>query len=344
MKPIVIFQGDLFETDFEYARIKTFFIDFLMLYDIEDVIFTSSGKGTIDGNGKEWWGAINFLRFQEDRPRILHIKGSKNVIFENMLLKDSPFWTFWAEKCDGMIIRYSEVDARWTDQNYHTLLDLQAFNTDGFDVTGQNVHIHDCTIWNQDDCVAVKDGSQNMLIERISCSGLGLVIGSIGSSIVKNITFRDSYMPSTYKGIYLKTRWYDAGPIGEEASISDILYQNITMDAPQQYAIWIGPAQQSGQPCNLLWPTVDRAECRMSGYQTWSNIVLRDITINNPEGSPGLIFGNTSNPMTGVVFDNVIVNNAGTKPFGDTYFCQDVEGISTGTTSPVPNCFATGTK
>ena len=202
-----------------------------------------------------------------------------------MLLKDSPFWTFWAEKCDGMIIRYSEVDARWTNQNYHTLLDLQAFNTDGFDVTGQNVHIHDCTIWNQDDCVAVKDGSQNMLIERISCSGLGLVIGSIGSSIVKNITFRDSYMPSTYKGIYLKTRWYDAGPIGEEASISDILYQNITMDAPQQYAIWIGPAQQTGQPCNLLWPTVDRAECRMSGYQTWSNIVLRDITINNPEVS-----------------------------------------------------------
>jgi len=94
----------------------------------------------------------------------------------------------------------------------------------------------------------------------------------------------------------------------------------------------------------LMWPLVDRAECRMSGYQTWSNIVLRDITINNPEGSPGLIFGNTSNPMTGVRFENVIVNNAGTKPFGDTYFCQDVEGIYTGTTNPVPLCFISGEK
>ncbi len=37
----------------------------------------------------------------------------------------------------GMIIRYSDVDARWTNASTHTLLDLQAFNTDGFDVTGE---------------------------------------------------------------------------------------------------------------------------------------------------------------------------------------------------------------
>ena len=66
----------------------------------------------------------------------MHIKYSKNVIVENLLFKDSPYWTFWAEYCNGMIIRYSDVSARWTNQDYHTLIDLQAFNTDGFDVTG----------------------------------------------------------------------------------------------------------------------------------------------------------------------------------------------------------------
>jgi polygalacturonase len=76
----------------------------------------------------------------------------------------------------------------------------KAYNTDGFDVTGTNVHIHDCYIWNQDDCISVKDDSNNMLFERITCSGMGLVIGSIGSSIVNNITFRDCYLPSTIKG------------------------------------------------------------------------------------------------------------------------------------------------
>jgi hypothetical protein len=317
----------------------------IYLEDIENVIFTSSGKGVIDGNGKAWWGAIKFLKFQENRPRIIHIKGSKNVLVERLQLKNSPYWTFYAEKSNGLVIRHTDVDARWTNANTHTLVDLQAFNTDGFDVTGKNVYIHDCTIWNQDDCISVKDGSEDMLFERISCSGLGLVVGSIGDSLVRNITFRDSYLPNTFKGIYMKTRWYDAAPVGERASISDVLYQNITMDNPEQYAIWIGPAQQTGQPCSLLWTLDEHAECHMSGYQTWSNIVLRDITINNPKQSPGVLMGNSSNPMQGVVFENVVVNNPGEKPWGNQfYFCDGINGVAKGTTSPAPPCFQTGEK
>ena len=311
----------------------------ILFTDIEDIKFTSSGTGTLNGNGKAWWGAINFLKYQENRPRLMHIIGSKNVLVEHLLFKDSPYWTFYAEQCDGMVIRHSDVSARWTDKDEHTLLDLQAFNTDGFDVTGKNVHIHDCNIWNQDDCIAVKDGSANMLFERISCSGLGLVIGSIGSSKVQNITFRDSVMPRTFKGIYMKTRWNDAGPIGDEASISDVLYQNITMDRPQQYPIWIGPAQQTGQPCDLLWPQADKAQCLMSGYQTWKNIVLRDIFIINPDNSPGVLLGNSSNPMQGVIFDNVVVTSPGQKPFGPNYYCDGILGVSTGHTTPQPSCF-----
>jgi polygalacturonase len=79
----------------------------------------------------------------------VHIKHSKNILVENLLFKDSPYWTFYAEDSDGLVIRYSDVDARWTDKDEHTALDLQAFNTDGFDVTGKNVHIHDANIWNQ---------------------------------------------------------------------------------------------------------------------------------------------------------------------------------------------------
>ena len=29
------------------------------------------------------------------------------------------------------------------------VIDMTAFNTDGFDVSGMNVWIHDCQIWNQ---------------------------------------------------------------------------------------------------------------------------------------------------------------------------------------------------
>jgi hypothetical protein len=250
------------------------------------------------------------------------------------------------EESDGLEIRNSEVSARWTDKDYHTLLDLQAFNTDGFDVTGRNVYIHDTKIWCQDDCISVKDGSENMLFERINCSGLGLVVGSIGSSVVNNITFRDSIMPSTVKGIYMKTRWSDLPPAGiDVASISNVLFENILIDKPQQFGIWIGPAQQTGQPCSLLWPILDKATCLMSGYQTWSNITLKNIQIKDPEQSPGVLMGNVSNPIRGLVFDNVHVTNPGKKPWGDEfYYCQGIDnGLAIGVTNPVPPCF-TSTK
>jgi hypothetical protein len=81
-----------------------------------------------------------------------------------------------------------------------------------------------------------------MTFERINASGLGLTIGSIGSTTVRNITFKDSYLYQSYKGIYLKFRSIDEAHHG---TIEDILFSNITLESPEQWAIWIGPAQQA---------------------------------------------------------------------------------------------------
>lgn len=142
----------------------------IYLSNVTNVLFTSSNrKGVIDGNGKKWWGAIDFLLHQENRPRILHIDTSQNVTMEHLFLKDSPYWTFLAAQSDGLVVRHTKIEARWTKADNHTLIDLQAFNTDGIDVTGKNVYIHDCDFWVQDDCISVKDGSRDMLFERNSC-------------------------------------------------------------------------------------------------------------------------------------------------------------------------------
>jgi len=42
---------------------------------------------------------------------------------------------------------------------------------------------HDCDVWNQDDTFAVKandENTENVLIENVRASGVGLTIGSIG--------------------------------------------------------------------------------------------------------------------------------------------------------------------
>lgn len=312
---------------------------------LENVTFTSSGHGTLDGAGEKWWGipGVGYLVRQENCPRLITIDYLKQILFENILLKDLPYWIFWVLNVDGLEVRHSKIDARRMNDDGHNIIDQTAFNTDGFDVTGKNVWIHDCTIWNDDDCIAVKDGSENMFFERINASGVGLTIGSIGHSTNRNITFRDCHMHHTSKGIYMKFR--------ESGSVSDVTYENIVIDAPEQFAIWIGPAQQSdsnnlcaAHPCSICWPTLPTAKCPGATGQ-YTNITLRNITVLSPKQSPGVILSSNKTMMKNILFDNVVVSNPPAKPFFAYYECDGVEsGVATGSTYPVPPCFKDLTK
>jgi hypothetical protein len=76
--------------------------------------------GTLDGHGATWWGAVNFLIYGENRPRLFFMPDSQDVIVEHLLFKNSPYWTFWAPNANNLIIRFSDVDARVTNEPYHT--------------------------------------------------------------------------------------------------------------------------------------------------------------------------------------------------------------------------------
>ena len=39
-------------------------LECIYLTNLQNIKFTSSGEGTLDGNGKKWWGAIDFLKHQ----------------------------------------------------------------------------------------------------------------------------------------------------------------------------------------------------------------------------------------------------------------------------------------
>ncbi|EDQ85455.1 uncharacterized protein MONBRDRAFT_34221 [Monosiga brevicollis MX1] len=197
----------------------------ILMDNLHNVTFTSSHQGLINGNGEAWWGAVKYLEIGENRPRLLHITNSSTLLFQYLFFKNSPYWNVLLDDVADVEIHDCRVDARRDNADFHDLYDMTAFNTDGFDVAGKNIYIHDVDIWNDDDCIAVKEQtgashqstcSENMLFERINASGVGLTIGSIGASdahtCVRNITFRDSVMYDTFKGIYLN------GPFGSAPS------------------------------------------------------------------------------------------------------------------------------
>jgi polygalacturonase len=172
-----------------------------------NITLTSNHRGVIDGRGSQWWGVpyFGYQQFAESRPRLLVFSSVSDLLIERVILQDSPYHTLLLEAVDRVEVRNMSIVARRTKEDGHSWIDLSAFNTDGIDVSGHNVHVHDVDIWTQDDCIAVKDHysygpkwldfiSSNMTFERINASGFGLAIGSIGGSTVRNITFRDSYL------------------------------------------------------------------------------------------------------------------------------------------------------
>ena len=318
---------------------------------LHNVTFTSSGAGTLYGNGQAWWGFISYLEISENRPRLFHISDATNIVMEHWYFEQSPYWTTLFDDVSDVTIRYCHIDNRRNDWDKHAIWNLGAFNTDGFDLAGKNVHIHDCHIWNQDDCVCVKQigrngknaqCSENWLVENVYASGLGLTVGSIGASrdhsCVRDITFRNCTMHNTFKGIYLKSR-----PSGHgTGEITNILYEDIVIEGAEQWAFWIGPQQAGyGGASSLAWPYLPGTKCPVPDNITWNNLTFRNILIDSPSFSPGVILGNETNPMSNIHFDNVRVKNGWAIPwFGEYYKTENVvNATAIGGTNPVPPFF-----
>lgn len=324
-----------------------------------NITVTSNYRGLIDGRGSQWWGIpmIGYLQTVENRPRLLRFNTTEDLLIEKIILQDSPYHTLYLDAVNRVEVRDMSIVARRTEEDGHTWVDLTAFNTDGIDISGTNVWVHDVDIWVQDDCIAVKDVwdhkeslynppylSANMTFERINATGLGFVIGSIQGTHVKNITFRNSYLHKPVKGIYLKFAKRSKGvrQHNRTSLVEDIFYENITIMEPQQWPIWIGPAQQADSrnpchpnPCSLCWPMTLGSKCNVVPRNKFSNIALKNVIIHNPQMATGVLLGNADNTIDNVLFDSVRV----TKGIPPAIARRPLHETFPGTTQPVHDQF-----
>lgn len=121
--------------------------------------FTICGPGTIDGNGLKSWKAF-WLRREwnpqctnkdEQRPRLVFISNSKNVLMADVHFINSHFWTTHIYKCDH--VKYLNCSF------YSPADEVRAPSTDAIDIdVCTDVLVKNCYIEVNDDGVVLKGG------------------------------------------------------------------------------------------------------------------------------------------------------------------------------------------
>ena len=121
--------------------------------------FTIAGKGTINGNGRNYWEEFWIRRqynrqctnLEAMRPRLVYISNSKNVTVQDVKLINSPFWTNHLYRCE--YVRYLGCHI------FAPTSGIKAPSSDAIDIdVCQNVLVHGCYMSVNDDAVVLKGG------------------------------------------------------------------------------------------------------------------------------------------------------------------------------------------
>lgn len=121
--------------------------------------FTIAGKGTIDGNGYNYWEEFWIRRqynrqctnLEAMRPRLVYISNSRNVTVQDVRLMNSPFWTNHLYRCE--YVRYLGCYI------YAPTSGVKAPSSDAIDIdVCNNVLVKGCYMSVNDDAVVLKGG------------------------------------------------------------------------------------------------------------------------------------------------------------------------------------------
>ena len=164
--------------------------------------FSGNSKGAMQGYGYEYisqgtYGA-RFIRFTSVTDFSIH----------GIALVDSPSYYLVFDTCTNgeiynMILRGIEIG-----------------ETDGIDIWGTNIWVHDVEVTNGDECVTVKSPASNILVESVHCniSG-GCAMGSLGlGTAISHVQYSNIYENGA-GGHYIKTN-------GGSGTVTNCLFEN----------------------------------------------------------------------------------------------------------------------
>ncbi|CUA75741.1 polygalacturonase [Rhizoctonia solani] len=203
-------------------------------------LFTLSGNGitfnghgfTIDGQGAKYWdgqGSASDAKQAKPHPMI-------NGTFENVKVLNSPAQVFSMGNHAALVVSNINIDnSDGNSPNGLSGTEPAAHNTDGFDVSTNDVTIQGSTIVNQDDCIAINQGSNIKFLNNHCTGGHGISVGSVASgSTVSNVQITGNTITNNVQALRIKT---DAD--ATSGSVSGVTYNGNTATGCTTYGVII---------------------------------------------------------------------------------------------------------
>ncbi|GKW15981.1 endopolygalacturonase [Pectobacterium carotovorum subsp. carotovorum] len=308
----------------KYAEAENGWLPFISIADAQNVAIT--GQGTIDGQGAVWWERwranirATGKKGGTDRPRLIYIKSSSNVLVDGVTLTHSPSF--------HVVMRYShDVDVNGT----RILSPWHAPNTDAIDpIDSQNIRITNNYIDCNDDHIAIKAEKPdsrfpNGVVDNIYIAnnilkqGRGISIGSETSGGVNNVLVENNQFEGSMYGIRIKTLR------GKGGEVRNITYRNTKMvdvEIPLVFAAYYkaAPIVQAEVDKMLaeggftmgeqIYPPDTDPEQPFDQYKTphFSNVTIENLESTGKTKAAAYIIGVPEAPLSGFHFDNVRID------------------------------------
>jgi galactosylceramidase len=235
------------------------------------------------------------------RPHLVQFNRCRNVLIEDIKIRNSPFWTIHLMLCDSVVVRRLDIFAH-------------GHNNDGIDPEGtRNLLVEDCRFDQGDDAIAIKSGtnqdgwrlntpSENIVIRNCTVlNGHQLVaIGSELSGGVRNVYVHDCrFDPATTKldpfnVLYIKTNRRRGG------FVENITMENIdASDAKFGMGVF-GIETDVLYQWRTLVPTYEERLTLIRG------ITMRNVKVR-ATSTPFRILGDGDLPVKDVTLDNITI-------------------------------------
>jgi hypothetical protein len=221
------------------------------------------GKGTINGRGQRTLEPLkvvdSFTKDETENARkagidlkmyykvppftnMIILDDCENVTIQDVSLIESTSWTLHFKWCKKVHVERIYIESSLES----------GVNADGIDVDGcKDVLIDNCIVKTGDDAIVLKttrtpDGKtqscENVVVTNCSLTSTdsGLKLGTESYSDFRHIIFSNCVIRNTNRGISIIIR--------DGATVSDVLYSNISIECNRKYYFWWG----NGDPVWLV--------------------------------------------------------------------------------------------